>query len=824
MMKSRSWKIILIGLVAILALVGAGVFAYGNEPLYTSNVRGSFEEYEGFKKVETLTQTGYEVEGNQYVAMTEDPQMYFQYDQPLNAVGIKFQEPLEQDINIHLFYDVYGAGLNERDSLSVSVQAGETEVVFVPPCRTYSDIRLDIGNEEEVGFVLEGVYFDSQHSGVNPVLFIQSVVMAVILFGVLVMIIYGIKHRKEVMGKAMYVRTHIDGWLSVKRVAVFVLVVYALLVLLQVNLSSMQQYNRAIPHNIESVGDQTLGVSRAIRSDEYLGLADIFDDVYKENRGNEDLFDTVTYYSNLEKVGFAILPLGNAFSFYSLFPYVFAFFFGYLFFRIFMKDSHVLPLVASFIVALAPEHVWWIGPGRTGRIFALVALFYYFFCVKKVYQKVLCAIGLGLTISWMVVTVYPAWDVPLVYLGLFATIAIFVKNKEVRFRKTDLIYIGATLAWLAFFGVCYTISQSEFVEATMNTVYPGMRFIAGGQIDPTYLIHYLAMPLTPYREISFLNLSEASSFITLFPFPFVFFVANFKQFRKNKIIVTLQGLALVMMVYMFIGFPDIIAGITLFSYSMEVRINTIFGLISTLLLIFQSYYYVREVPIKSKQFAVKTVCINASMAIILGAFLFSYRNVLNFLGITHAIVILTGVFMLINLVIFGYKKLFITVYLVVTLWCGAFVNPLNAGVDMMTSTPLAEEIRRIDEEDSGRWIVLGGTVLPKYVNAQGVECVNYLNYPPRFDLYAPLDPTGEYEDVYNRYAHVSLEIIEGETEFILNYGDAMTVKLSQDDIDVWDVKYIMSGEEFSLDTEELSTEFIYYDELDGLYIYKVVYK
>ena len=154
---------------------------------------------------------------------------------------------------------------------------------------------------------------------------------------------------------------------------------------------------------------------------------------------------------------------------------------------------------------------------------------------------------------------------------------------------------------------------------------------------------------------------------------------------------------------------------------------------------------------------------------------------------------------------------------------GATVNPVNIGTEIMEGTPLAREIKKLDTEDSGRWITNNDILVSKYTRAQGVDCLNSISYPPRFDLFAPIDNNGENEDVYNRYAHVIVSIGPENGVFELIQDDMFRVTINTEGLKLWDVKYIVSKENIEMDADSVTIARVY-DDLDGYDIYKVIYK
>ena len=91
----------------------------------------------------------------------------------------------------------------------------------------------------------------------------------------------------------------------------------------------------------------------------------------------------------------------------------------------------------------------------------------------------------------------------------------------------------------------------------------------------------------------------------------------------------------------------------------------------------------------------------------------------------------------------------------------------------------------------------------------GAPTINYTNIYPNLELWNRLDPTGKYNDVYNRYTHITIEFTLGPTEFELVGADYMNIKLSYEDIEQLDAKYILSDHKMESAYEGISFKQLY---------------
>jgi hypothetical protein len=150
---------------------------------------------------------------------------------------------------------------------------------------------------------------------------------------------------------------------------------------------------------------------------------------------------------------------------------------------------------------------------------------------------------------------------------------------------------------------------------------------------------------------------------------------------------------------------------------------------------------------------------------------------------------------------------------------GLSVNPVMCGVDAITSKPIAEEVQKLVAQDpDAKWIATGTIVNGDYLIALGAPTINSTNYIPNMELWETFDPSGEQEEIYNRYAHFGISLTDDETSMELRQTDVVWLNLSYAELDKLDVDYILSVAELDAGGQaSLVKEY----EHSGLYIYHV---
>ena len=165
----------------------------------------------------------------------------------------------------------------------------------------------------------------------------------------------------------------------------------------------------------------------------------------------------------------------------------------------------------------------------------------------------------------------------------------------------------------------------------------------------------------------------------------------------------------------------------------------------------------------------------------------------------------------------NYISSFIIVFMVIV---GGNVNPLARTLAPIYEKELSREIKSINMESEGKWVALDGSHGGNFLYANGVKSVNGTHYYPDLELWKKLDKDTKYIDIYNRYAHVTIDIIDGDTNFELIAPDAIKVNLSIKDLDDIEIKYILS--EHPLDKYDKILKKRYYNEIDKIHIYEYI--
>ena len=372
--------------------------------------------------------------------------------------------------------------------------------------------------------------------------------------------------------------------------------------------------------------------------------------------------------------------------------------------------------------------------------------------------------------------------------------------------------------------------SKDTLNIVMNTDYPGERFEIGG--DARKIVYsYVYSFLFPYMRMN--NPCELSGMISFFPIPIilalVYIFRNKKEAKEHlAFLIPLLVLSAVFGIWSHIPTNDLFARLTLLYMVPPTRMAVPLGFIQVLLLVF----LLSEVKEDTKIFGKKTAII---LTVIFEAIIMYLAKTSDVEGILTpvfmvmcGIILLIQIYLLLNINSEKHKKWLIGILIGISIITGATVNPIQRGISVMRDKPVAKEVQKIVTEDreNNLWIVDSTPFyVPNYILASGARVINSVNVYPNQELFDTVlgedSKVPEIRQIYNRYAHIGVEITQNENKVELLYGDSIKLYMSVDKIKELNVGYILttrSLDEFN--NEEIKLEQVYNEY--GLAIYKVL--
>lgn len=626
-------------------------------------------------------------------------------------------------------------------------------------------------------------------------------------------------------------------WIFEKRLWV-ALAVFVFMVLNKYNFSSLAEYDAHIERGQGTQYIETVfGKSRPIRSDEWMvslprWLSAEYSDygeynevVRAEKTTNLSASGLYRNYSALAEPsfwGYYLFGSEIGVSFMWCFRMVFGFFFSYELCLILSKRKPLLALLGGTIIWFSGYNMWWSTVNWLLSGQAALVCFYYLLREEKRWKKWIYGIGTAIFAADFVINLYPAWQVPAGYVYLCILIWMISQNwekiKNYKWKDWGIAIVCVTFM-VSIIGA-YFYNNMEYMTDVMKTVYPGKRVSYGG-FKLENLFRTIVCIWTPFRQFG--NPSEMGCFMILFPIPYILglrmLVKNIKQKKKDVFLWALMIIATVFGLYCTMPLPKPIAKMLLLTYSTPYRMADILGYIMVILLIMILGNYGSDAKLKP------IAGISLTAVVLAGTLWYTQVNYSQYLSFPYFLVAAILVFVIfvpvvtdLNAKCTTYGMVAVTVVVLVT---GLAVNPLMCGLDAIYSKPIVKKVQEIVKEDSGaKWIAVNNSVVPNFLIACGAPTINSVNYIPNMEMWEKLDPTGEQEKIYNRYAHIHIRLVDTETTMKLKQVDVIYLNLSIKDLEKLNVKYIYSEKKLE-STENLEFEKIY--ENGKTRIYRVTY-
>lgn len=598
-----------------------------------------------------------------------------------------------------------------------------------------------------------------------------------------------------------------------------------------------------------------LGIARKIRSDEWSTSTTYllsqsqtqtpFQYFSNALRGTEtDMFSVsngpvfdILMLGRPFQIGFLLFGNDRGFSFYWYIRLVAMLLGSYELCLILTKRNKKVSLCGMIVITFSAAVQWWYCMDTLiwGQI--VIVLIDKFMNTDKKRIKYLCALGLLISGLSYVFVFYPAWQLSFGYLFLALVVWLLIKNIKYgtyRFSVHDVILITVTLVCIALLlGRWYSLSK-DTLAAEMNTDYPGERQeIGGGAINNYAYFYNIFFPRDEY-----INECEYAAMLSFFPIPMLlgllYVLRNRKDLHFWIPMLVVAGFLSIWCVY---GFPLWLANLTKMSMTTAGRVSIPLGTACIYMLIYLMGNFKDGDKLLNKKLTyilapILTLYIayKAKSTIGLGLTV-EFLYLTNFKMLLGVEIFLVAIFGILNINDKKIKDFTIYVLIAIALMTGLTVNPIVSTTNIYYTKPVAVKMNEIKEkEPDAIWAVndydkdeTGGWHLNDYPVASGIRVINSTAVYPNMDLFKTLlgeEKAEEKREIYNRYAHINLQIVNEETDIELVAADTIKLLLNYKDLSKVGIKYILSLDEFKEeDFDEKFYEEIYNE--DNMYIYKI---
>lgn len=654
----------------------------------------------------------------------------------------------------------------------------------------------------------------------------RLIFLEIIYLGALATVYLFNRKEKNILDFTYKYRYHIAG------------IILVLCMIFQISGSSIGAWENVLGYNTDK--GLLAGISRPIRSDEWavstpMALAQEANNYqYRNNnlRGGaaSDMFivygqpvKDVSIIFRLFHVGYILFGSGVGLSFYWCARFLALFLASFEFLMLITNKNKRLSLVGAIIIIFSPTIQWWYATNSLIEMIVsaevAIILFDKYFKETNFKLRTLYMVIMAICVGTFILTFYPAWMVPIAYIFLPFLIWVIIENrKNIKFTKGDIIAFLIIAIIFAGLMVRIFVKSWDTILATLNTVYPGKRVVLECGSPKVYINFMINSLLTILTSVD--NPCDMSVMMDFWPIVLVLLVIYVFKEKKKDILVTLALVSvLILNAYYLFAAPEWLAKISLLSRSWYGRIYQVFGLLNIFILFRilsnMEYSFNKKIAL-TISFIISAICV-----IIANHY---YQTIIT---IPIAIVLI-AIFTFIFYVILTFnqnKKVFTFTIIIFMLVIGALVNPVRSGINLVKDNPLLKAIEEINEKEEGMWalieIGLPEINLPMVVGAQ---TLNSTSVYPNLELWNKIDEDKKYEDIYNRYAHIFITLVDNEQEtmFELLAPDVIRIFMTYEDLQKLGVKYIVRAarfEPYDVTNEEFKLEELYKD--NSYVIYEV---
>ncbi len=583
---------------------------------------------------------------------------------------------------------------------------------------------------------------------------------------------------------------------------------FLILSLLKIHGSSVAAWNDIIPEGSTSTKSILAGTPKRIRMDEYAVLTPFtlsqsyknFPEINEAVGGQKaplmsfvPVKHFITYFRP-NFWGYFFLSTEQAFAWAWNFKALGILIAVTLMFMLLTANNFWLSVFGAFWMLYSSGTQWWYSTSLPDSIFTAAILFtctIYLIFSKNIISLIIitcCFILFGVYYASLL---YPPYQLPLAYFIIFLLLGYIIHhyNKKIIFEKV-IIKIGFGTIALAGLGIIFFKYYSDAkptIDAMMNTAYPGKRVDLGGAGFTASMFseyYHLFINADNFPQL-WINICELSHYLNFAPVIIGCTIWYYVATKQVNYLILLPSIFIIFLViWIKVGFPESVAKLTLMSMSPPKRTQIPFGIANVILSIIY-LGQLKRMRIENLSFS------NKIIAIVIIIFFVGITAATNDSSSGHffktpQLIIGVILFATANIILllpsrFKFREFVFMGIIAISLIPNIMANPIAKGLSPITEHNIHQQIKKIDNADSGkRWLVMGSQFYGYMVQTTGVDVLGGVKYVPDFKTMKVLDGKYKRDSVYNRYAHtVYSSFIDGKdsTVVALNFEDGYTIGL-----------------------------------------------
>ena len=486
--------------------------------------------------------------------------------------------------------------------------------------------------------------------------------------------------------------------------------------------SSIGVYNEILQgESTETYFSPVLGRYRSIRSDEWVVNTPIFTSqavdaknpfaYYNNNlRGTKtDMFSVVApavldvlTIAKPFNIGYLLLGASRGLSVLWAGKWIALMLVAFEFCMLITGKKKVVSLCGMLLIVFSAATQWWnMTDYLLWGMLALILIDKYL-KTDKLKTKILCAIGIFVSAVSYVFIMYPAWQVPFIFIYFAIFISLCIKNrKNYKIKLKDVIIIVLVIIAIVGIGLRYLSMSKDALNATLSTDYPGSRFETGGD-GKKVIFSYPYSILFPYSGID--NPCEVAGMISFYPLPMILAVIYLIRNKDRKehmgFFIPLLIVATIFSIFTLFKTSEIFAKLTLLYITPGRRLAVPLGFTQILLLVYLLGIVKKDTKIMKDDIA-KIFAIILSVIIMSIAIKTAPANLLGSLkAYCCGLILVIFLYFILTINNEKNKKILLVGIAGMAILTGATVNPIQKGITVLTEKPLAKEVKNIVENDS----------------------------------------------------------------------------------------------------------------------------
>lgn len=626
-------------------------------------------------------------------------------------------------------------------------------------------------------------------------------------------------------------------WMLTHRVALGMALI-TLLLLLQISGSSIGMW-ATLPGEEANQG-VLFGMPRAIRSDEWCVYTPFsFSQVATGNHaissairgGGTDV--TMIYAQPCWSLptlfrpflwGYLVLGATRGLSFYWCARAVTLLLVTFEFMLLIANRNNRVAAYATVLVGFAPIVEWWFAVNGTVELLVfgegLVLALHHLLRTTDTARRWAWSGLLAWLLGCYALIIYPAWQIPFIYVfgcvGIW-DVAMWLRQtpQDIRPRIPGIVVPFVTAVALAALAVVLCVWQARnAIAASSGTVYPGERFFAGGTYL-SYLFNSTTAPISALWPEHFAgNVCESAAFISLFPLGLLLALAllvlSARRHDLDYGTIALIAPYALLLAFGIGGFPAPLAKATLLSYVLPGRLAFPLGFLDVamlaraLALLPKQIAHRHAARSRSRKAKLALLCV-ACMAFVCALTyiaangnpqLMHKRAVVATVALLAALVLPVLLSFLPTTGERPARHSWLLLSALIPFVCGMCVNPMQVGAPALLNSQIVQGVAEVHTADPQALWLTDSSVVGQACIATGAPTINSVNVYPNMDLWHAIDPSGTYEEVYNRYATILIDMGE-KTEFALVQNDMFQLTIAPNDVPKLGAKYWLSSKDLA---------------------------